>query len=79
MCTMDILNLEKLQASNVSHESNASNYPFVVDGKDLIANHKINDIYSFFKDNSELIRNTVKKNGALLFRGLPLSSPKDYE
>lgn len=76
---MDILNLEKLQISNVSHKSNASNYPFVIDGKDLISSHKISDIYSFFKDNGELIRNTVKKNGALLFRGLPLGSPKEYE
>lgn len=71
--------LESLKTSELSFNSTASYAPFVVRKEHIIKGNHVEDAYTFFDSYAGQVRNLVKQNGALLFRGLPLKQAGEFE
>ncbi|MGD8913597.1 MAG: TauD/TfdA family dioxygenase [Candidatus Thiodiazotropha sp.] len=76
---MNDLNLTPLLNNELSFLSQASDLHFVIRGKNLLSIKSAEDVMSYFKDQSEVIKHLVRKNGVLLFRNLPLNSATHFE
>jgi len=76
---MDSLKLNRLEADEVSINSTATDFSFVVRGKENFRNLAKEDVTEYFRENGPSIKSLVEHNGALLFRDLPLAKASEYE
>ena len=76
---MDRLPIEPLKPHELSFATNTSHTPFSIRREAIVSGQETKDVFSFFAKHADLIRHTVKYNGALLFRNLPLTQAQEYE
>lgn len=77
---MKSLPAERLRNDEQSSTSKISGKAFVVRADAIGLRHSnVGQIVAFFKSNAEEIKQRVKTQGVLLFRGLPVDDPQSYE
>jgi len=77
---MTTLPLTSLRRQDLSFETAISGKPFVIDFANMKLRHADMDgLLATFRERADEIRHVVKSNGCLLFRGLPITSPAQYQ
>ncbi|HYD81669.1 MAG TPA: TauD/TfdA family dioxygenase [Paucimonas sp.] len=77
---MNLLSTESLRDDEQSVLSKISGKSFVVRAKSIgLERASLGDIRAHFRAHADRIKRQVREQGVLLFRGLPVSQPEEYE